>query len=160
MNIVYASWYNGRVTKLIRVTSRPLTAKQRAYVKFCGEGYLRTKAARLAGYSDPSHAQAELMQNPRVLRELAAGGHQRCVAWRHLMEASKLALLYALTPEHYMPRDGREPLVKVAECLAACRIVLDTLLRLDKGSLLDRADNEDNARSPEEAARRILGPAA
>ncbi len=146
--------------KLINLPSRPLTTKQRAYVQFCGEGYLRTKAARLAGYADPSHAQAELMQNPRVLRELAAGGHQRCVAWRHLMEASKLALLYALTPEHYIPRDGREPVVKVSECLTACRIVLDTRLRLDKGSLLDRADNEDNAESREEMARRILGTAA
>ena len=148
------------MAKLIRLPSRPLTTKQRAYVKFCGEGYLRTKAARLAGYADPSHAQAELMQNVRVLRELAAGGHQRCVAWRHLMEASKVALDYALTPENYMAADGREPLVKVSECLAACRIVLDTLLRLDKGSLMDRADNEDEATSPEEMARRILGPAA
>jgi hypothetical protein len=86
-----------------------------------------------AGYADPSHAQTELMQNPRVLWELAASGHQRCVAWRRLMEASKVALDYALTPEHYIPRDGREPLVKVSETLAACRIILDTLLRPHRG---------------------------
>ena len=50
--------------------------------------------------------------------------------------------------------------MKVSETLAACRIVLDTLLRIDRGSLVDAADEEDAAVSDEEAARLILGRAS
>ena len=50
----------------------------------------------------------------------------------------------------------------MSEALAAVRIVLDTMVRLDKTSLMDRAEAEDQAEalSDDALAKRILGNAS
>ena len=134
-----------------------LTQKLLAYVDHWSQGHSRTKAARLAGYADPSHAQADLMQNPRVLRALADAAHDRCVAWRKLLDRAKEGLYYALSPENYMRVGTEDPPVRVSDMLSAVKIVLDTLKRIDPGALVEAAQTEDKAETIDTLARRVIG---
>ena len=145
---------------------RSLTPKQRAFVeRFC-EGHSRTHAARLAGYADPSHAQAELMNSPAVLRALAFAAHGSCVASRRLLEQAKRGLDYVLDPDNYAPQDGSKPTVRPAEAMRAAAVVFNTLARMAPELL--RADMDEDGDDPdddgsddgslESCARRLLEP--
>ena len=136
---------------------RPLTPLQQGFIRHFAEGYSRTKAARLAGYGDPSHAQVDLMANPHVLRELALAAHQPCVEWRKLIERSKLALDYVLDPNNYDPQDGTEPKVQIRDVIRAAATVLQATARMQLDMLSDESSEDVPSASLHEAARRLVG---
>ena len=144
---------------------------QNVFVSGLAEGMRPTAAAKLAGYRDPGHAQADLLNNERVLKQLVQIYREKSIAWRRLHEKAKFGLDAALDPDNWEStvqiakgKSGKEftviipPKANMGNVISAAKAVLEVLSKVDRGALSDQADEQDEAdrASLVSAARKVL----
>ena len=152
-------------------TKEAIYKMQETFIEQLASGMKPTTAAKIAGYSNPGHAQVDLLNNERVLRELVQIYREKAVAWRRLHERAKFGLDAALSPENWEStvqivtgKKGREhtvvipPKANMGNVISAAKAVLEVLSKVDRGALSDQADEQDEAdrASLVSAARKVL----
>ena len=128
--------------------ARPLTELQESFKEQLVAGNSPPRAAKLAGYSDYTHAVDDLLSSRAVVDAYIEAMRPLSVRWATLKEAAKRVLLIGLD----------QPGIEYKDRLRAAEAVLRALSKRDGGALLaDAAEKEDEQEDRLAAARRLLG---